>query len=69
MKISPIVASFDVAPDDTVPDVIVIVSAVESYVQAKVLDTELSLPVPSLNVLAETEIEVAPSVVGVKVAV
>ena len=69
MKISPIVASFDVAPDDTVPDVIVIVSAVESYVQAKVLDTELSLPVPSSNVPPATAIVVDPSVVGVNVAV
>ena len=50
MKISPIVASFDVAPDDTVPDVIVIVGAVLSTVTAPVfadVSVAPALPVPS----------------------
>ena len=50
-------------------EVIATVGPVPSYVQAKVLDAVLLLLAPSVNPPASTKIEVAPSVVGVKVAV
>ena len=63
--------SFVVEPDVTplVLEAMVIVSAVESYVQAKVLETVLSLPAASVNAPAAMEMLVAPSEDGVKVAV
>ena len=63
-----IVASLDVSPLDTVDEVIVIVGDVPSYVQEKLLDALLLLPLASVNVEAPTLIVQAPSVVGVNVA-
>ena len=71
VNVSPILPSFVVEPVVTplVLEAMVIVSAVESYVHAKVLDTSFWLPTESANLSAATEMLVAPSVVGVKVAV
>ena len=71
VNVTAMLPSFVVEPDVTplVVEAMVIVSAVESYVQAKVLETVLSLPAASLYLEAAMEILVAPSVVGVKVAV
>jgi hypothetical protein len=71
VNVNAMVASLVVEPEVTplVLEAMVIVSAVESYVQAKVLETVLSLPAASLYLEAAMEILVAPSEVGVKVAV
>ena len=71
VNVSPMLPLFVVDPDVTplVLEAMVIVSAVESYVHAKVLDTSFWLPGESVNLFAATEMLVAPSVVGVKVAV
>ena len=71
VNVTAMLPSFVVEPVVTplVLEAMVIVSAVESYVQAKVLETVLSLPAASLYIEAAIEMLVAPSVVGVKVAV
>ena len=71
LNVSAMDPSLVVEPEVTplVLESMVIVTAVESYVQAKVLETVLSLPAASLYVEAAMEMLVAPSVVGVKVAV
>ena len=71
VNVTAMLPSFVVEPVVTplVLEAMVIVSAVESYVHAKVLETVLSLPAASLYIEAAMEILVAPSVVGVKVAV
>ena len=71
VNVTPMLPSFVVEPDVTpvVLEAMVIVSAVESYVQAKVLEAVLSLPAASVYSPASMEILVAASVVGVKVAV
>ena len=71
LNVSAMDPSLVVEPEVTplVLEAMVIVTAVESYVQAKVLETVLSLPAASLYVEAAMEMLVAPSVVGVKVAV
>ena len=71
VNVTPMLPSFVVEPDVTplVLEAMVIVSAVESYVQAKVLETVLSLPAASVYLEAVMEMLVAASAVGVKVAV
>ena len=61
--------SLDVAPPVTSADVIVIVGRVISYVQLNVEAAILLLLTGSVNLFAATSIVVAPSSVGVKVAV
>ena len=70
MKVTAIDASFVVEPEVTplVVEAIVIVSAVESYVHVKVLETALLLPAVSAYALAATEIVKVASLEGVKVA-
>ena len=63
------VPSLDVAPSLTSAAVIVIVGAVESYVQLNSDAAVLLLPTASVNVSPATSIVVAPSELGVKVAV
>jgi hypothetical protein len=71
VNVTAMLPSFVVEPVVTplVVEAIVIVNAVESEVQAKVLETSFWLPAESANLFAATEMLVAPSVVGVKVAV
>ena len=68
VNVNAIDESLLVAPSDTVALVIVIVGAVESYVQLNCDAAVLLLPAASVNVAAPTSIEVAPSLVGVNVA-
>ena len=69
LKVRLIELSLLVAPDDTVPDEMVTVGAVESYVQLKADEAELVLPAPSVKRPAATDTDVDPSEEGVKVAV
>ena len=71
VNVTAMLPSFVVEPDVTplVLEAIVIVNAVESKVQAKVLETVLSLPAASVYLPAAIEMLVAPSEDGVKVAV
>ena len=69
VKLSAIELSFVVSPLATVEEDRVTFGAVESKVQLKADDAVLPLEAASVNRFAGTEIEVAPSLVGVKVAV
>ena len=63
-----IALSFVVSPLETSGDEKVIVGAVLSYVQLKVEEAAFLFNAASLKLFAPTEIEVAPSAAGVKVA-
>ena len=69
MNVRESVASFDVAPSLTSADVIAIVGAVPSYVQLNWVAAVLLLLAASVNVPPATSMVVAPSPLGVKVAV
>lgn len=68
VKVRLIELSLLVAPLATVVDDIDTAGAVPSYVQVKADEAALVLVAASENRFAGTEIDVAPSVVGVKVA-
>ena len=68
VKLKAMEASLDVSPDDTVDEAIETVGAVPSYVQLKTVDAILLLLELSVNTADATEMDVAPSAAGVKVA-
>ena len=69
VNVSAIVVSFEWSPSDTVEEVIVIDGDVLSYVQLNCVAAVLALPALSVNALAATSMVVAPSLLGVNVAV
>ena len=69
VKVRESVLSLDVSPSFTSAAVIVIVGAVPSYDQLNCVAAVLLLPEASVNAPPATSIVVAPSEVGVKVAV
>ena len=68
VKLNAIDASLEVSPDETVDEAIETVGAVPSYVQLKAVDAILLLLELSVNTDDATEMDVAPSATGVKVA-
>ena len=69
VKVSDKVASSEVSPSVTSAAVITIVGPDASYVQLNWLAAILLFPAGSVKVLPATSMDVAPSAVGVKVAV
>ena len=69
VNVSAIELSFDVSPSDTVDDVMAIVGEMLSYVQLNWDAAVLPFEAPSVNTPALTSTVVAPSLLGVNVAV
>ena len=69
VNVKAIELSFDVSPSDTVDDVMAIVGEVLSYVQLNWDAAVLPFEAPSVKTPALTSTVVAPSLLGVNVAV